>query len=62
LARVLTALFKEISMLIIVCWLTGAALAVAMVLKVVNGVVRAASPVFGPLVNLIYTLYTRAGR
>lgn len=46
-------------MLIIVCWLTGAVFAVAMVLKVINGVVRAASPVFGPLVSLIYALYSR---
>jgi hypothetical protein len=46
-------------MLIIACWLTGAVLAVAMVLKLVNGVARVAGPVFGPLASLLYALYSR---
>lgn len=46
-------------MLIIVCWLTGAVLAVAMVVKVVNGVVRVGGSVFGPLAALLYALYSR---
>jgi hypothetical protein len=50
-------------MLIIVCWLTGVVFAAAMVLKVINGVVRVAAPVFGPLASLLYAIYSRrAGR
>ena len=46
-------------MLIIVCFLTGVVLAIAMVLKLVNGIVRFAGPVFGPLASLLYALYYR---
>jgi hypothetical protein len=46
-------------MLIIVCWLTGLVLAVAMVLAVINGVVRVMGPVFGPLASVLYAIYSR---